>query len=99
LAQGPTTTANIIHDMQDMADDTMSLAGNNDGRANRTESEASAGHLSTLKDGASAVVADAFFPLLTATSYGSLLDLEHLTFPSQLYGLHMEHYEWTTDKK
>jgi hypothetical protein len=77
----------------------VSLAGDEDSHVNRTESEASAGLLSLLKDNSAAVLVDSFFPQLTAIPCATLLDLEYLTFPSQLYGSQMEPYEWTMEEK
>jgi molybdopterin-guanine dinucleotide biosynthesis protein len=81
LAQSHKDAADSIRHTEDGASDAVSLAGDEDSHVNRTESKASAGLLSSLKDG-SAVLVDSFFPQLTATPYATLSDLEHLTFPS-----------------
>jgi hypothetical protein len=99
LAQSHRDVADSICHIQDGAGDAVSLAGDEDSHVNRTESEASAGLLSSLKDSSVAVLVDSFFPQLTATPYTTLPDLEHLTFPSQLYGSQMEPYEWTVEEK
>jgi hypothetical protein len=99
LNQSHRDAADSIRHTEDEAGDAVSLARDEDSHVNRTESEATARLLSTLKDDSAAVLVDSFFPQLIATPCATLPDLEHLTFLSQLYGSQMEPYEWTMEEK
>jgi hypothetical protein len=62
LNQSHRDATDSIRHTEDGPGDAVSLAGDEDSHVNRTESKASAGLLSSLKEGSTAVLIDSFFP-------------------------------------